>query len=173
MGRFAFVFLMIPALALSLTSHLTGQQTESNERISPTIRAAEPSETSPTTVAPESVLSETKSALDSAVMLPKQKKNLSFTEELFSNPLNYVLLLVVCVYVYLMFLQPKGGRREQRALAERLKNLKKNDRVVTSAGIHGIVANINSEADTITLRVDENSNAKLTIDRVAIRSVES
>jgi preprotein translocase YajC subunit len=70
-------------------------------------------------------------------------------------------------------LRPKAGGKEQREQLERLKNLKKNDRVVTTSGIHGIVSNINIEAGTITLRVDENSNAKLTIDRMSIRTVSS
>ena len=99
------------------------------------------------------------------------KKKLTLTEELFSNPLNYLLLLIVCVYVYLLFLRPSAGRKESREQMEKLKNLKKNDRVVTTAGIHGIVSNINSEAGTITLRVDENTNTKLTIDRLSIRTV--
>ena len=77
----------------------------------------------------------------------------------------------MCVYVYLLFLRPSAGRKESREQMEKLKNLKKNDRVVTTAGIHGIVSNINSEAGTITLRVDENTNTKLTIDRLSIRTV--
>jgi preprotein translocase subunit YajC len=101
------------------------------------------------------------------------KKNLSLVEEFFSSPLSYFLVLVFCLYVYLMFVQPRAARQEKRLQMERLNNLKKNDRVVTSAGIHGIVANINQEAKTVTLRVDENSNAKLTIDRDSIRSVAS
>ena len=106
-----------------------------------------------------------------ATVTVNPKKKLTLTEELFSNPLNYLLLLIVCVYVYLLFLRPSAGRKESREQMEKLKNLKKNDRVVTTAGIHGIVSNINSEAGTITLRVDENTNTKLTIDRLSIRTV--
>lgn len=101
------------------------------------------------------------------------KKNTSLLEEFFSSPLNYFLVLVVCLYVYFMFVQPRTARQEKKLQLERLNNLKKNDRVVTSAGIHGIVSNINTDAGTVTLRVDENSNAKLTIDRNSIRSVVS
>jgi len=95
-----------------------------------------------------------------------------FFESFLNNPLNLILLMFVALYVVLLLL-PKPGRKEQKALEERLSNLKKNDRVVLSSGIHGIVANINAEAGTITLRVDEGSNAKLTVDRSAIRSVEA
>jgi preprotein translocase subunit YajC len=96
----------------------------------------------------------------------------SFGEAFFNNPLNLVLLAFVAFYVFLMFL-PKPGRKEQKLLQERLSNLKKNDRVVLHSGIHGVVANIHSESGTVTLRVDESSNAKLTVDRTAIRSVEA
>ncbi|MBU6174971.1 MAG: preprotein translocase subunit YajC [Planctomycetes bacterium] len=95
-----------------------------------------------------------------------------FFESFLNNPLNLILLMFVALYVVLLLL-PKPGRKEQKALEERLANLKKNDRVVLSSGIHGIVANINAEAGTITLRVDEGSNAKITVDRSAIRSVEA
>jgi preprotein translocase subunit YajC len=99
---------------------------------------------------------------------PKQ----SFSEAFFSNPLNLVLLAFVAVYLFIFFL-PKPGKKEQQALQERLANLKKNDRVVLTSGIHGIVANIHSESGTVSLRVDESSNAKITVDRSAIRSVEA
>ncbi|MEQ1831227.1 MAG: preprotein translocase subunit YajC [Pirellula sp.] len=171
MGRSEFVFLI---LIVAVPSICLGQDASSNEttesRNVPVIRGVEsgeqatPSEPSSEAAAEERVES---------IPLRKSKAAKSLTEELLSNPLNYLLILVVFVYVYLMFMQPKNLRKEQRELAEKLKNLKKNDRVVTSSGIHGIVANINTEADTITLRVDESTNTKLTIDRMSIRSVGS
>jgi preprotein translocase YajC subunit len=96
----------------------------------------------------------------------------SLGEGFFRNPLNLVLLVFVGLYVLLLFL-PKPGKREQKALQERLANLKKNDRVVLNSGIHGVVANINTDAGTVTLRVDDSSNARITVDRTAIRSVEA
>lgn len=96
----------------------------------------------------------------------------SFSEAFFRNPLNLVLVVFVALYVLILFL-PKQAKREQKALQARLANLKKNDRVILNSGIHGVVANINSDAGTVTLRVDEGSNAKITVDRNAIRSVEA
>jgi preprotein translocase YajC subunit len=95
-----------------------------------------------------------------------------FMDGFFSNPLNLILLMFVALYVFLL-LVPKPGRKEQKALQERLANLKKNDRVVLSSGIHGVVANINAEAGTVTVRVDESTNTRLTVDRASIRSVEA
>lgn len=95
-----------------------------------------------------------------------------FMDGFFNNPLNLILLMFVALYVFLL-LVPKQGRKEQKALQERLANLKKNDRVVLSSGIHGVVANINAEAGTVTVRVDESTNTRLTVDRASIRSVEA
>lgn len=98
--------------------------------------------------------------------------NTTFSEAFFRNPLNLVLLVFLALYVLLLFL-PKQAKKEQKALQARLVNLKKNDRVILNSGIHGVVANINSDAGTVVLRVDESSNAKITVDRNAIRSVEA
>ncbi|MFN8740400.1 MAG: preprotein translocase subunit YajC, partial [Pirellula sp.] len=88
----------------------------------------------------------------------------TFSEAFFRNPLNLVLLVFLAIYVLLLFL-PKQAKKEQKALQARLVNLKKNDRVILNSGIHGVVAIINSDAGTVTLRVDEGSNAKITVDR--------
>jgi preprotein translocase YajC subunit len=95
-----------------------------------------------------------------------------FMDGFFNNPLNLILLMFVALYVVLL-LVPKPGKKAQKALQERLANLKKNDRVVMSSGIHGVVANINAEAGTVTVRVDESTNTRLTVDRASIRSVEA
>lgn len=182
MGRIAFVFLMVLTLCFDTALQLHGQEETTKGPITPTIRAPDPSDpgdasaSSPAKsevgdAAAELGLKNATNGAANPLAGPKKPQNI--WDELFSNPLNYLLLLLVCVYVYLMFLQPKAGRKEQREQVERLKNLKKNDRVVTISGIHGIVSNINTEAGTITLRVDENSNAKLTIDRMSIRTVLS
>jgi preprotein translocase subunit YajC len=102
----------------------------------------------------------------------KQTGKTSFLEAFLNNPLNLILVLFVAFYVFLLFV-PKANRKEQKVLQERLSNLKKNDRVVLSSGIHGIVANVNTDAGTVTVRVDEGTNAKLTVDRASIRSVEA
>ncbi|AMV32585.1 preprotein translocase subunit YajC [Pirellula sp. SH-Sr6A] len=95
-----------------------------------------------------------------------------FMDGFFNNPLNLILLMFVALYVVLL-LVPKPGKKAQKALQERLANLKKNDRVVLSSGIHGVIANINAEAGTVTVRVDESTNTRLTVDRASIRSVEA
>ena len=91
--------------------------------------------------------------------------------DLFSNPMPLVLLSALVFYLLLIVPNYRAGRRTRKELEEKLANLKKNDRVVTSFGVHGVVAGINSESKTVTLRIDENTNAKMTVNREAIRVV--
>ncbi len=164
MPRFVFVFVIASALLFFATE-------ESHAQDAGIIKAAGTASEDGKPV--ENLESETteKKAESGLALDPVLKKTPSLLEEFFSSPLNYFLVLVVCLYIYLMFMQPRGARKEKQSQLLRLSNLKKNDRVVTTAGIHGIVSNINTDAGTVTLRVDENSNAKLTIDRNSIRSV--
>jgi preprotein translocase YajC subunit len=183
MAQPAFVIFLTILLPISVGPSLHGQ-----ENSTPTIGGVEPTSVAESGVAvseaqdnappnaeavspAEKVAASVMESSPGTMATVKPLKKLTLTEELISNPLNYLLLLIVCVYVYLLFLRPNAGRKESREQIEKLKNLKKNDRVVTTAGIHGIISNINSEAGTITLRVDENTNTKLTVDRLSIRSV--
>ena len=168
MGRFAFVLLIMPTLLCFAPEDSLAQDRETvNENaVAPTMVGVELDKNS--SASTEEKSTETKKSIET-----DSRSKPSLLEEFLSSPLNYFLVLVVCLYVYLMFVQPRGARQAKKLQVERLNQLKKNDRVVTSAGIHGIVSSINTDAGTVTLRVDENSNAKLTIDRDSIRSVAS
>lgn len=73
--------------------------------------------------------------------------------------LSMLPLLVIFYLFYLLFLRPQ--RREQSERQEMLKNMKKNDHVVTVGGIIGVVTNVDREKNEITLKVDESTNTKL------------
>jgi preprotein translocase YajC subunit len=165
MGQFAFVFLIVSSSLCFATPGDAAQEPDPNVTSQPN------SDTIVTDVKATEAGAEQVETGSTPLNVSKRKT--SFAEEFFSSPLNYFAVLVVCLYVYLMFLKPQGSRNEKKLNLQRLSNLRKNDRVVTSAGIHGIVSGINTDAGTVTLRVDENSNAKLTIDRDSIRSVAS
>ncbi|HEV3344251.1 MAG TPA: preprotein translocase subunit YajC [Pirellulales bacterium] len=75
--------------------------------------------------------------------------------------------------LYMMLVQRPAMRREQETRDSMFKNLKKNDRIVTTGGIYGVVTNIQLDADEITIRVDETTNTKLKITRNAVQRVVS
>ena len=60
---------------------------------------------------------------------------------------------------YLLLIRPQ--RRQEQQRKQMLADIKKNDHVVTVGGIYGVVTNIKTEADEVTLRVDEATNTKI------------
>ena len=52
-----------------------------------------------------------------------------------------------------------------------IDNLKEKDRVVTIGGIHGVVTNVQRDQETVTLRVDESTGAKIKVNVTAISRV--
>ena len=63
--------------------------------------------------------------------------------------------------------RPQKKQREQQEKAH--AELKKNDRVVTHGGIHGVV--VQTQDGLVTLRIDENSGARMTVNRDSIASI--
>lgn len=85
--------------------------------------------------------------------------------EAFSLPMLLMPLAIIAMY-WLLIARPQ--RREMTAKAEMLKALKKNDHVITTSGIYGVVTSVRLEANEVTLRIDEASNAKL---RMTLNSI--
>src|SRR5262245_34071424 len=79
------------------------------------------------------------------------------------NPLFQLgtLFLPLILLFYFLILRPE--RRKQADHKSLLSALKKNDRVVTIGGIYGIVANVQPEADRVTLKIDEATNTKIDV----------
>lgn len=83
--------------------------------------------------------------------------------------LQYAPLLFVVLFAWLLLYRPE---RQRQMEAERLReSLKKNDRVVTSSGIYGIVAAVDRGADRVTLKVDESNNVKIDVTLASIARV--
>jgi len=73
-----------------------------------------------------------------------------------------IALIVMAAYLFLFRPEREKQRRQQQLLA----GLKKNDRVVTSAGIYGTVANVDRPADRVTLRIDDDAKITVTLSSV-------
>lgn len=83
--------------------------------------------------------------------------------------LNLFPFVMIAVLFYLLMIRPE--RRKKAELNQMLENLKKNDRVVTIGGIHGTVISTSKEAEDISIKVDDNTNTKLKVQRSAIARV--
>ena len=79
---------------------------------------------------------------------------------------NLLPLFVIGGLLWFLMIRPmKRQEHERQAL---LGGLKKNDKVVTSGGIIGIVASIKDKEDEVTLKVDESSNVRLRMTKSSI-----
>ena len=67
-------------------------------------------------------------------------------------------LIVIGIIFYFLLLRPQ--RKEQASREAMLAALKKNDKVVTIGGVIGSVANISSDGQEVTLKVDDNTRIK-------------
>src|SRR5881275_1726141 len=74
-----------------------------------------------------------------------------------------VVLMLVIMY-FLMFRPQKKRQQEQQRL---ISSLKTGDRVVTNAGIHGLIANV--KETTVMLKVAD--NVKIEMEKSAVTNV--
>ena len=82
------------------------------------------------------------------------------------NPLlQFFPFILVFLIFYFLVIKPEKTKQNQHK--DTIKNLKKNDEVVTSGGIHGTIVNVKDT--TIVVRVDD--NVKIEFDKVAVAAV--
>lgn len=87
--------------------------------------------------------------------------------QFFANPINLILISAILFMFIVVRPQQKQMKQQQRALAE----LKKNDRIITASGIHGTVVQVGSGEPVVTIRIDDNSGARMTINRESISKI--
>ena len=75
-------------------------------------------------------------------------------------------LIFVFVIFYFLLIRPQQKRAKEHA--KLVSGVKTGDKVVTSSGIHGIVANVKDK--TVMVKVAD--NVKLEFDRASITSIE-
>ncbi len=73
------------------------------------------------------------------------------------------LLPIIAIFLIFYFIVFRPQRKRQQALQEMLKNLRNGDKVITSGGIHGIVAGMKDErvhlrvADQVKIEISKNA----------------
>ena len=81
--------------------------------------------------------------------------------------LTQILFMYVPIVLIFYFLIIRPQRQQQKKIKEMLANLKKNDEVITTSGIHATVVIIKEK--TVVLRVDE--GCRIEFDRESIAAV--
>jgi preprotein translocase subunit YajC len=84
---------------------------------------------------------------------------------LLSTPIVPIVCFIVIFYV--MVIRPQSKQRKD--LQTLVSTLKTGDKVVTSGGIHGIIANV-KEGTTLILKIAD--NVKIEVDKSAIANVD-
>jgi len=88
-----------------------------------------------------------------------------------NESLLWVLLPPLACIAVLYFVMDSPQRRDRAKRDVMMKNLKKDDRVVTIGGIFGSVANISQDGKEVTLKVDDGTRIRFR--RTAIAEVLS
>jgi len=80
----------------------------------------------------------------------------------------FVMMGFAFVLIYFLTIRPQ--RKKQMELEAQIKALKNGDKVVTSGGIHGVIANIRAEnSPTLVLRIGD--NIKIDVEKSAITRI--
>ena len=77
----------------------------------------------------------------------------------------FVPLIFIFIILYFVMIRPQKKRQEQQQ--KLITSLKTGDRVVTNAGIHGLISNV--KESTVLLKVAD--NVKIEVDKSAITNV--
>jgi preprotein translocase subunit YajC len=102
---------------------------------------------------------------------PPAAEEVSFLTSFFGNPVNLLMLAVMLFFFIVIWPQQRQAKAAQQAHAKALADMKKNDRVVTSGGIHGTIIQANSDEPVIIIRIDDNTGARMTVNRDAVVKV--
>lgn len=77
----------------------------------------------------------------------------------------FVPLVLMFVMFYFILIRPQ--RKKQKALALQISSIKKDDRVVTIGGMHGMVANV--KETTVILKIAD--NVKVEFEKSAVATI--
>lgn len=79
-----------------------------------------------------------------------------------------MLYMMGAMFLVLYFFMIRPGQKQEKALKEMRSSLQRDDRIVTSSGMHGIILSVDEKAQTVTLKTDEEGRVRMTFDQAAI-----
>ena len=83
--------------------------------------------------------------------------------------LSYLPFVLVVFAAWMLLYKPERERMQRHK--ELLGALKKNDRVLTTSGMYGTVANVDREGERVSLKIDDSENVKITVTLSSIAKV--
>jgi len=89
-----------------------------------------------------------------------------------TSPLSGIFTILIPfggIFLIFYFLLIRPQKKQEKERQGMLKALKKNDKVVTIGGIHGVVTNVRDS--DVTLKIDESADVRVRFSRSAISRV--
>ena len=78
------------------------------------------------------------------------------------------IFFIMCLVIYFFMIRPQSI--QQKKHAEMLKNLKKNDKIVTRGGVLGTIVELKGKDNNILI-IDTGNNTKITVKKSYISSL--
>ncbi|MBT3355659.1 MAG: preprotein translocase subunit YajC [Candidatus Scalindua sp.] len=85
------------------------------------------------------------------------------------NPMMQFLPLMVIMFAVMYFLIIRPQKQKEKKRKEMISNVRKQDKVVTAGGVHGVVVSV--KENEVVVRVDDAKDVKIKIDKSALTSV--
>ena len=79
------------------------------------------------------------------------------------------MFAMMFIVMYFLVMRPQSKQRKERELM--ISNLKKNDHVVTSGGLYGIVKQAKAEDPDVTLCIDERKDVCIRVSKASVASL--
>ncbi len=85
------------------------------------------------------------------------------------NPMMQFLPLMIIMFAVMYFLIIRPQKQKEKKRQAMISNVRKQDRIVTAGGVHGVVTSV-KESEVI-IRIDDAKDVKIKIDKSAVTSV--
>jgi preprotein translocase subunit YajC len=79
------------------------------------------------------------------------------------------LMVIIFGLMWFMFIRPQ--RKQEAARRAMIAGVRKNDRIVTTGGILGVVTNVKEQDEEVTIRIDDARDVKVRVLRNNIAAV--
>ncbi len=85
------------------------------------------------------------------------------------NPMKTMLPLMIIMFAVMYFLIIRPQKQKEKKRLEMISNVRKQDRVVTAGGVHGVVTSV--KENEVIVRIDDAKDVKIKIDKSAVTSI--
>ena len=87
------------------------------------------------------------------------------------NPMMQFLPLMIIMFAVMYFLIIRPQKQKEKKRQEMISNVRKQDRIVTAGGVHGVV--VSAKENEVIVRIDDAKDVKIKVDKSALTSVSA